>query len=619
MALIKYIHFKTGNQKSWLFLMFFILSFLFILAGFSMGDQETHKELPGSYLFIEESSGYKPAVGAEIILRFILPDRLIIIATMPGKESVSDSGNFEQINGRISLELPGLGKKVEEGSFSFDGKKLVLPFLVIDEGEGTSTWEKIETEEGSLEQSIEIFLDALSRGTARGTAIQNLKTDLQQSPDIKSVELNSERSLKITYSSGYEEYFLAVQDFSGIPSSQPGGPSPPLSLVSYSMTPIQFFLNRPQTNRTSWYRTYLQYEPEPISKGDAPNYKNAVIFSAFHTIALPVPGGQGLKYMNFRDKGENLSVIEEALKKASYQVAPLIIDGSVTVEKIWEIFNKSWGVVYFSTHGVCLNNGDYLISTGEQIPAQHRKTASSRASYLNSLLKSLGKKAALPSSLHPFFKIEYINDAPFIVIHSDFFNNVKGDFSGSLVYINACESAKSTNLRIAINARAFAGWKQEIDMEMGGDFLKPFWGCLSLKTRSAREAMDYTKNYLLEIKEYSKKLAVYGSSFDPNAFALWRKGASRETANLTQAQRRMLTAVREYAWLKKNSTGKEELRQIVEELYNCQPKDIRGLGGKPFCRKAFVGRIPPLKEIDEAKGELCGYGGSPARFTLIEK
>lgn len=619
MTLIKKFNFKPKNQRSWLFSPFFILSFLFILAGFSMGDQKTHKELPGSYLFIEESSGYKPAAGAEIILRFVLPDSLNITATMPGKESVSDTGKFKQINGRLSLELPGLGKKVEEGSFSFDGKKLVLPFLVIDEGDGTSTWEKIETEEGSLEQSIETFLDALSRGIARGTAIQNLKANLQQSPDIKSVELSSERSLKITYSSGYEEYFLAVQDFSRIPSSQPGRPSLPLSLVSYSTTPIQFFLNRPQPDRTSWYRTYLQYEPEPVSRGDAPNYKNAVIFSAFHTIALSVPGGQGLKYLNFRDKGEDLAVVEGALKRASYQVDPPLIDGSVTVEKIWEIFNKSWGVVYFSTHGVCLNNGDYLISTGEQVPSQQRKTASSRARYLNNLLKNLGKKASLPSSLHQYFKIEYINDAPFIVIHSDFFKHVKADFSGSLVYINACESAKSTNLRNNINPRAFAGWKQEIDMEMGGDFLKPFWDCLSLKTRSAREAMDYTKNYLLEIKEYSRKMAVYGSTFDPNEFALWRKGASRETANFTQAQRRMLTAVREYAWLKKNSTGTEELLQIVGELYNCQPKDIRGLGGKPFCRKAFVGRIPPVKEIDEVKGELCGYGGSPARFTLIEK
>ena len=82
--------------------------------------------------------------------------------------------------------------------------------------------------------------------------------------------------------------------------------------------------------------------------------------------------------------------------------------------------------------------------------------------------------------------------------------------------------------------------------------------------------------------------------------------------------RRMITAVRETAWLKKKSSGREDLLVITDQLYRCTPHDFT-IAGNPFCKKAFAGGKAPDAEIDETKGELCGYGGSAARFTLVER
>jgi hypothetical protein len=223
------------------------------------------------------------------------------------------------------------------------------------------------------------------------------------------------------------------------------------------------------------------------------------------------------------------------------------------------------------------------------------------------------------NQIKPYILVGFIHDdIPFIAIRSGFFKQTGGDFSSSLVFINGCDSAMNDRLRKAINPRAFLGWLEEIDMELGGDINGPLWKCLCKKTRSAREAYDYSKFYLLDIKAYRDKRRNR-RNMDPNSFALFRQNSDTKVDDLTNAQRRMMTAVREYAWLKKRSDNPVDLRKLVDALYDCTGRDINGMKSKPFCRKAFIGKRAPTKEIDEIKGELCGYDGTIARLTLIEK
>lgn len=585
--------------------------------------------LYGTYVFVKESSGYVPAKGAQILLKFISPNIVSVVATKPGTPSITDIGHFSIEQDMITLDLPGLQRSAKKASFRFDGKQLILPIMVIEEGEGTSTWEKIDIHPNVVQESIGKFRETIMKGKSRLEALQVMANNLAQNPSVDSVEIAPGRSLLITYKSGYQEFFLSVGPLSPASSSKKlllSSEEEHFSFFNSSRTtsflvPV-LLSGPPSVNREailrSRFKRWLMYEPEPISKGDAPKYKFALIISAFHTLPVLIPGDGRLKYMTFRDKGEDLTNISEPLERIGYQVAGPYIDTMVTVNRLYELFNKSWGVVYFNSHGGVLPDGDFIISTGHQVPVGQSGTHKQREEYLNNYLKKiLGKELA--KKLQGYIIIGFINDdVPFIAIRSGFFEQTKGDFSSSLVFINGCDSAKTDRLRKALNPRAFVGWIDEIDMELGGDVNGPFWKCIVLKTRTAREAMDFAKNYLLEVKEYAKKLKIYGKRWDPNLLAVYRQGKGEYEKVFTPAQRLMLMAVREYAWRQRKSSGKEDLMGLVNQLYQCTDRDINSLAGKPFCRKAFVWKRAPTKEIDEVKGELCGYGGSVARFTLVE-
>jgi hypothetical protein len=171
-----------------------------------------------------------------------------------------------------------------------------------------------------------------------------------------------------------------------------------------------------------------------------------------------------------------------------------------------------------------------------------------------------------------------------------------------------------------LRARSFVGWGGEVHMELAAEINGPLWRCLSRKTRSDREAMDFAMNYLLEARGFDEKMKTYGATWDPRKLAVYRQGKTETEKPLASAQHTMLMTVREYAFRRKGQPGGENLPELVNRLYACSAAGKgTGLGAEPFCRDALIGAKVPATLIDEIKGELCGFGGSPARFTLVEK
>jgi hypothetical protein len=615
----------------------YLCTAFFILMTFTitlLSQEKSTDKLFGTYLFIKESSEYSLGEDAQILLKLQAPNIATIIATKPGIPSVTDTGTFSIQGNKITISFPALGKEATNADYSFDGKQLILPFLAIDDGEGTSTWEKIEYDPHDLIEVISLYHKDLLAHQSRESALEKMKIRLEKNPRVKKVGIVPGKSILITYESGYQEFFLTLPGFYDSTSKSSSAPKKNYShflqsvvynqvaypLVASMPLPLSYSSSRSQFISDRWLKTgiYLKYEPEPISRGDAPKYKNALILSAFHTLPIYISQKEGVKYLSFKDMGENLDEIIAPLKKIGYQTSPPYIDGQVTVANLYKLFNQSWGVVYFNTHGGVTDDGDFILATGEQVPIKHCRSDAIRDRYVqNYLKKRLGNKVY--NQLAPYILVGYVHDIiPFICVRSGFFKQTKGDFSSSLVFINGCDSAMNDRLRKAINPRAYLGWLQEIDMILGGDINGPLWKCLCKKTRSAREAYDYSKYYLLEVKAYKYK-RQQSKGMDPYSFALFRQNSNSPVNDFTNAQRRMITAVREYAWLKKRADNPEDLLKLVNTLYTCTKSDINGMKNKPFCRKAFVRERASTKEIDEIKGELCGYGGTIARSTLIEK
>ena len=91
------------------------------------------------------------------------------------------------------------------------------------------------------------------------------------------------------------------------------------------------------------------------------------------------------------------------------------------------------------------------------------------------------------------------------------------------------------DLTQALRARSFVGWAGEVDMELAAEVNGPLWHCLSRKTRSDREAMDFAMNYLLEVKKSRRSSRGCRRS---SAAAAWTAPSSARACGSTRSRTR---------------------------------------------------------------------------------
>ncbi|HWX53651.1 MAG TPA: hypothetical protein VN176_03570 [Verrucomicrobiae bacterium] len=604
----------------------------------------TAQEIYGGYLFVHESSGSGPAKGAEVVLKFMPPNVVTVRATKPG-ETLTAVGTFTLEDQKISLTIAELGKNVSKGSYSYDGTQLVLPMLIIQDGDGTSTWKKISIAGDPLRAAVEYYYaNVVEQG--RAATLQKMAQQIQRDSSVRSATVYNDKVMLVTYGSGYREFFLAppVSDAPRTQSANEAraetrGTGNKQSRFSSNNTlrprivPVQFLPGGAGAgpagqllNPAGRFDKWLEPEPQPVSRGDAPSEKVALVLGPFHSLPILVPGGQGIHYQTFSDAGEDLEFVAKQLKANGYQIdgdGPYY-DATVTVKMLYQLLhNKPWGVFYFSTHGGIWGE-DFLLSTGQQLPAD-LPTPEKREEYLDEYLRE-----SLPGDLGPeLYKqlkdnvtVGIVGDVAFVSITSGFFHAAGADFSSGLVYMSGCETAQTRVLRDAMNARSFVGWKTDTANQLSADMSKAFWRCLGRKTRSDREAMDFGINYLLEAEDYGSMVRAHkGPEWDPNNLVVYRQGKAEPEKPFAAIQHLMLYTVRDYAWRQSHvGGGQEDLHGLVDKLYQCKEEKPGGTdaGGISYCRQAMNGVQVPDSQIDEVKGELCGYGKGQPRFTLFE-
>jgi hypothetical protein len=370
---------------------------------------------------------------------------------------------------------------------------------------------------------------------------------------------------------------------------------------------------------------WLANEPEPVSHGDAPPVRKALILSAFHTVPLRSLTGPSYLFYTMQSKGEDLKGIVKELKHANYNVeGQPITDQCVTVKLLIEqLSGKSWGVFFFSTHGG-IDEDDQLLSTGEEIPESVCMSYKDREKYLekyldNFKLFNLTNDQFKRLSNQIDFGFVHDGEIPFVLVKSGFFAAINADFSHTLVYLSACDTSDLPNFRNAMQPRAFLGWEGIVAESMNADMSLAFFRCLSRRTRSDREAWDFGVKYCQWKRDHNTQLSQKEKSspkMDPHNFKLYRWGKSEPEKELSSQVCILLKFVR--GWVCTYNGGKG-LDETVHSLYLCDKKEINIAKTSDFCKGAFNGQDIPDKELDIVKGESCGYQGGQPRFTLEEQ
>jgi len=104
--------------------------------------------LEGNWTWIEDSSGELAHEHASCNLDFQLsPEEALILDCFKAGKYLEDRGGWFAVGvskegGTLTLELSGMGIKVDKGSFSFEDDVLRLPFKLIGQGKGYSKWKK---------------------------------------------------------------------------------------------------------------------------------------------------------------------------------------------------------------------------------------------------------------------------------------------------------------------------------------------------------------------------------------------------------------------------------------------------------------------------------------------
>lgn len=113
-----------------------VASFLLLLPGLAAAAAPT---LPnGTWRLFKDSDGRAPRGGAVIELT-LTNGSFALKATQPG-ETVTDTGTYRVSGRNVTFEFREMEQGRKTGWFSVSADTLVLPFMMMSNGKGTSTW-----------------------------------------------------------------------------------------------------------------------------------------------------------------------------------------------------------------------------------------------------------------------------------------------------------------------------------------------------------------------------------------------------------------------------------------------------------------------------------------------
>ncbi len=482
------------------------------------------------YFLAQDSSGTSVASGSRIALMFE-PDGRATLYLASSTEELAYHGAWNYEDGQLSLKFTADDFK-PDATFELNlaDSTVTMPFLVFGTGTGTSTWKR-----GSLSvvpKTMAVFAADAADPDAGATPDQALDEAVgvaqamidSGDPNVDVVPVASSGAMRLTSAgrtaadagltvgspSPKIDSVTKLED--GLRIEYEDGPSIDVALAGWTAEP---------TDATALTVGPIASDPrvrlDPARPGDGtddPANKNAVFIVPFAsrkyvgrnwTTLLPnkVLAWSGVETGLIKPAGGFAWNTEAAkLKGVGYSVATAF-DADASLSKIIDLLggksSSAPGVVVFNTHGA--SNGD--LSTGvdlgptDDLAGAEGKLAAALAEVSAAypdLATFEGGTAANPKTLS-LFAVERSDDPRmgefFLAITPAFWrwlDSHGASFSKSLVYIAACSTDATPDLREAVHARAYFGWATDINSALAGAVGNYLIDSMIRPTHTAEEA-----------------------------------------------------------------------------------------------------------------------------------
>lgn len=444
-----------------------------------------------NYYHVSDSDGTRPADGVEIALAFE-PDGIVQLYVARPTEAIAYRGSYSYDDGVLFLSFSD-DDFHPDVSFALDTASdiVTMPFDVFTpDVPGPSTWRRAAA---SIENNLWMIFtaatvnealpipDAIARANAYAEALVGepayLSATLAQAgiPILLGTEpLADGVRLRYRLSDGRVQT-VDVQLF----GYDAGIDDTPLTASPLAGDP------RVHLNPTSG-----------LNGADDPPNKSAVLIAPFYTKRI-------LSWNPFNPASAvederaviNLDSMEETLSQNGYAVTQLT-DDAASVPALIRALRSSPGFILFSTHGSPdgqLLTGTYLGTTwsasGVYDRFEDEQQAIAAAGFGDLLsYRYDGQDPLNLVTIRNGMTREY--ESVFISLTPAFWHwlRAKGaDFSHTLIYVSACSTAATVDLRDAVRARAFLGYDTTVTVGVSGAVANYLVASLARKTRSVEE------------------------------------------------------------------------------------------------------------------------------------
>lgn len=143
---------------------FFLLSLLTII-----NCNLIAQSLSGNFILTKESDGQQPKSGAVISINFKPNGTFNLIAKMPGTV-VTDKGTYKINGNNITISFTEMEQGKQSGPYSLEEGTLILPFKILKNVKGSSTWQQEGTTASNKKISTSPVIDIIAKweGYAKG-------------------------------------------------------------------------------------------------------------------------------------------------------------------------------------------------------------------------------------------------------------------------------------------------------------------------------------------------------------------------------------------------------------------------------------------------------------------
>ena len=636
------------------FLCLGLLFFLLLFVGCKAGEKSGGIKLPpavaksfiGHYLFLKDSDGSVPKKEARITLKLHGDGTAYLLAVQPG-ERLESWGRYQVKGNKMDISFYDLGKKADQASYDFDGYNLTLPFLVINDGPGSSQWEKIKYPDNPLHDG-QIYLEhLLSKEMGNKEAAQKVISFLKHQKGVNNVYVTDDwQNITIDYGNPRVKFLISSQsrppsvfNLQGKSEKEHQGKNifdflVPKAHAQFLFPDLLLKKASRQDILEKRFLAWLAHEPEPIQLFDAPLTKKAVaITSPFY-------------YHQWQAQEDELKEYDIIDRPYLYGAALYLQDAGYEVDnKGWvnilelrdyiRIFTTDYGVIYWHTHGMWASKNDrdpptVWLSLGTpslKIPGDTADDVRNRyILYLREQFEGTGYNH-IDFDAHDCFLVDI--DTGSLLVSAKFIEKLDNDYSDGLVFLEACHSAHDLSFRKAFNSKAFLGFTDTAYFPGGEMLSHDFFLCLSKKTRTAREAYDFSWGYVKHktrsgyIGGYEEYTVAVDVTLD--RYKLYMKGSDApqlcgpggQFEGLSSEVHAMLMQARKFAARDPDRSIEGEIEQLMKCFTEYWFPGNSDALKSPYCHGARVGE-PTIEDVRMAQGILGGYKDARTRFTLIE-